>query len=179
MDLLELLAGVQEDVENAPEEPARWEPPGQVTDMRELAFEFSRLCGLDLGLQTRLVADILSGEWGGTEYPAWCDSSACSMANRALYEWLDRNNATSYRHNEIVDKLLDCLRRTPRADFIRDVRFVLETHANHIRVAAMRIHTDLTTTGFWKNAGEAMRRLQRNALSVAVLNYKASAYRNR
>lgn len=172
MDLLELIAGVQEDVENAPAETVRWEPPGQWTDagMMELAFDrFFRLTGLDLGLQTRILADVLSGAYEGE--PSWCRGYLCKHASCALYSWLDTNGGTSLPNNQIVDNLIDCLRRAPRTTTLAAARSVLEAHVNHVRSTAMQIHTDLTTAGFYKDAAEAIQMLQRNALSMVVRNY--------
>ena len=160
MDLLELIAGVQEDVENAPVETARM----------ELVFDrFFRLTGLDIGLQTKILADALSG----VKAPSWCWAYHCKQAGCALYSWLGINGGTSLPNNKIVDKLIDCLRRAPTTRVLMPVRSVLEAHVNHIRTTAMQMHTDLTTAGFYKDAAEAMQVLLRNALSMVVRNYVA------
>ena len=157
MDLLELIAGVQEDVENAPVETARM----------ELVFDrFFRLTGLDIGLQTKILADALSGELENARH--WCDGVSCSLARIELYDWLHRNWTPSLTHDDVVNKLLDCLRRNPRSNVISGVRHVIEAHQNYIRKCAMQMHTDLTPAGFWRDAGEAMQVLLRNALSIAV-----------
>ena len=160
MDLLELIAGVQEDVENAPVETAR----------RELVFDrFFRLTGLDIGLQTKILADALSG----VRAPSWCWDYTYKQASCALRSWLDLSGGTSLPNNQIVGKLIDCLRTAPTTRVLMSVRYVLEAHVNHIRSTAMQIHTDLTTAEFYKDAAEAMQMLQRNALSMAVRNYVA------
>lgn len=169
MDLLELIAGVQEDVENAPVETVRWEPPEHGTNMRELVFEFYRLTGLDIDLQTKILADTLSGFF--EKAPSWCWDLYYKRASCALYIWLNKNGGTSLPNNKIVDKLIDCLRGSLRTSILKDVRIVLDAHFNHIRVTAMQMHADLTTAGFYKDAGEAMQMLQRNALSMVVRNY--------
>lgn len=171
MDLLELIAGVQEDVENAPVETVKWEPPGHGTNMRDLAFEFYRLTGLYLALQTRILADTLSGV--SEKAPSWCGDRIYKQASCVLYSWLDKNGGASLPNNKIVDKLIDCLRGVHRTSILMVVRSVLEAHVNHVRSIAMQSQPDLTTAGFYKDAGEAMQMLQRNALSMAVRNYVA------
>ena len=169
MDLLELIVGVQEDVENAPAETVRWEPPEQGTDTRELAFEFNRLTGLHLNLQTKILADALSG----VKVPHWCGAYNCKQASCGLRRWLDLSGGTSLPNNQIVDKLIDWLRSAHRTTILAAIRSVLEAYVNHIRTKAMQMHTDLTTAGFYKDAAEAMQVLLRNALSMVVRNYVA------
>ena len=160
MDLLELIAGVQEDVENAPVETARM----------ELVFDrFFRLTGLDIGLQTKILADALSG----VKAPSWCWAYHCKQAGCELYSWLDKNGGTSLPNTQIVDNLIDWLRSAHRTTIFAAIRSVLEAHVNQVMSKAMQIHTDLTTDEFYQYAGEAMQMLQRNALSMAVRNYVA------